>query len=118
PGRRSRAFQELGHLFAFAQLYNRLLPVRSPAGETALPLHLAVSDAGSDGLDLGAEQLLDGVFDVDFIRVPRDMEDDRPAILPLDRGLFGDERPANDVCKPHIESLDRWSISLHPSACC
>src|SRR5215470_9440719 len=35
-----RPFQELWHLGAFREPDVRLLPVRAPAGETALPLHL------------------------------------------------------------------------------
>src|SRR6185503_8361812 len=37
-----RAFQEFGHLRAFAKLHICLLPVRAAAGEAPLPLDLAV----------------------------------------------------------------------------
>ena len=90
-----------GIFCAFAQLHVGLLPVRAPAGEAALPLDLAVRDAGADALDLGAEQLLDRALDLDLVGAGRHLEHDRPAVFAQERRLLGDERPADDVCQFH-----------------
>src|SRR5262249_15214040 len=88
-------------LLAFAKRHVGLLPVRSAAGEAALPLDLAVRDARPDAIDLRAEQLLDGAADLRLVCRGRDLEDDRPSVLTLDRGLLSNRRPPNDICRLH-----------------
>ena len=63
-----RGFQDL---LALAQPDVGLLPVRTPAGEPALALDLAVRDARSGRSDLRAEQLLDRRCLISILLAPR-----------------------------------------------
>src|SRR5262249_22148661 len=92
---------EFRQLLAFSQPDVRFLPVRSVAGETALPLFLAVRDARPHALDLAAEQLFNRAFDFRLVRVRRDLKHDRAAVFSLNRRLLGDQRPANDIGEFH-----------------
>src|SRR5262245_9724734 len=96
-----RAFEELWHLRAFAQLHVGLLPVRSAAGESSLALDLPVRDARPNAFDLRAEELLHGTFDLHLVGVARHLEDDRPPVFAQDRGLLGDQRASDDVSEIH-----------------
>src|SRR5438094_6844174 len=101
-----RTLEEFRHLLAFAQRDVRLLPIGSAAGEAALPLDLAVRDARANAVDFRAEQLLDRAPDLHLVRVRRDLKDDRPPVLALNRGLLCNQRPSNDVGELHF-SLSR-----------
>src|SRR6185436_19193163 len=121
PGRRGielldghdlRALQEFRHLLAFAQPDVGFLPVRPVAGVAALPLFLAVRDAGADRLDLAAEQLLDRVLDLRLVRVHVHLEHERAAVFTQNRRLLGDERAADHVGEFHASTSCSFSSAL------
>src|SRR5262245_49019749 len=104
-----RALHELGDLFARLQPDPGLLPIRPLAGAAPLALELAVADLRAHVRDLRAEQLLDGLLDVDFRGPDRDLEHDHRRDLARHRRLLGDDRPADDVCDLHASTS--WSRS-------
>src|SRR4030095_12402434 len=93
--------QEVGQLLAVPQLHVGLLPVRAPAYELALTLHLAVRERGANALPFGTEQRFGCALDVDLVGVHRHLEDQRLAVLADDRGLLGEERAPDDVSQFH-----------------
>src|SRR3954471_16579378 len=58
------------------QGHHRLLPVRAAAAVATHALLLAAHDAGADVLHLDGEERLDGLPDLDLVRVERDLEQD------------------------------------------
>src|SRR5688572_22581464 len=96
-----RSLQELGQLFAFPQLYVRLLPVRPPADVASLAFHLSVRERRAHAFDLRTEQLLDGALDIDLVGVPGHLEHERAAVIADDGRLLGDQWTPDDVCQFH-----------------
>src|SRR5262245_60234117 len=115
---RLRAFEELWHLRAFAQLHVGLLPVRPAAGESSLALDLPVRDARPNALDLRAEELLHGTFDLHLVGVARHLEHDRPTVFAQDRRLLGDERASNHISQSHRTLGCSVLIAIYASASC
>src|SRR4029077_14180789 len=97
-----RPLEELGHLFAFAELDVGLFPVRPLTSVAPLPLDLAVRDVGANAGDFRAQQLFDRALDLDLVGVRRDLEHDRASVLAQNRRLLGDQGTTNDVGLFHV----------------
>ena len=77
--------------------------------EAALALQLAAHARRAHVGDLRAEQMLDGVANLNLVGVARHLQHERPAVLAEDGRLLGDERPADDVGQLHDSTSCRRS---------
>src|ERR1700675_290782 len=89
--------------------HDRLLPGRAATLELAHALPLALVRGRAHGRDLDVEDLLDGLPDLDLVRVDRHLEGDRVELfLPL-HALLGHQRLDQHVPGITVHANASWS---------
>src|SRR5207248_11515181 len=111
----SDALNEVGGFLPFLQPHVRLAPVAALSFVPPHPLHFAADVEETDFVDLDLEELLDGVLDLDLVRVRIDLEgDDVGAGLAHQRRLLRHQRTADDLVRVHDS---RASVSRCSASC-
>src|SRR5215211_6945647 len=108
------SFEDLDRL-ALAQLHDRLLPARPAAADHPAPFRLRADLDDVDGLNLDAEELLDGLPDLRLVGVLVHAERVL-AVLEQAVALLGDDRREQDFVRMETHAAPRfWTSSSAPS---